>query len=89
MKPMRWLAWSMNAVLLVALVVSGVHEHAGGAVNHTCVVCAVGHAPAVPSVESPVPHAPEPTCEVVVERPAVAFPAPSGAIPASRAPPLG
>ena len=89
MRPVRWLAACLKLLLLVTLVTTGAHTHAHDAVDHPCVVCAIGHAHAVAAPAAPAPAAPERTFELVVDRPVSALPAPSCAIPASRAPPLG
>ncbi|MEP7028672.1 MAG: hypothetical protein ABI960_08755 [Candidatus Eisenbacteria bacterium] len=89
MRPVRWIAVGLKLLLLVTLVTTGAHTHAHDAADHPCVVCAVGHAPAVVAAASPAPQAPEPTLEILVERPASLAPSPSCAIPSSRAPPLG
>jgi len=89
MRPARWLAACLKLLLLVTLVTTGAHTHAHDAVDHPCVVCAIGHAPAVAAPAAPAPAAPERTFEVVALTTESALPAPSCAIPASRAPPLG
>jgi hypothetical protein len=89
MRPARWLAACLKLLLLVTLVTTGAHTHAHDAPDHPCVVCAVAHAPAITAADAPAVAAPERTFEVVVDHPVSALPAPSCAIPASRAPPLG
>ncbi len=89
MRPTRWVAVCLKVLLLVTLVTAGAHTHAHDSMDHPCVVCMVGHAPAIAAAAAPALKAPEPTLEARVERPVSATPAPSCAIPASRAPPLG
>ena len=89
MRPARWLAACLKVLLLVTLVTTGAHTHAHDAPDHPCAVCAIGHAPAVTAPDAPAVAAPELTFEVVALTTESVQPAPSCAIPASRAPPLG
>jgi len=85
---LRWLSWTMNAVLVVVMLATGAHQHPGDSPAHPCVVCAVGHAPALPSAPVPAVRAPEPTCEIVLLPPAPAGASAEVRLPSTRGPPL-
>jgi hypothetical protein len=83
----RLLGPVLGLVLATSLVVTAFHHHAESATGHACVVCSVGHAPAITTVTATGTSAPAPRAERVDAPRAQLPPAPRIAAIAARAPP--